>query len=110
VRPYCDFSCQTPYFSATSWSGSASSGNWRPYFFANLALLASSRMLTPSTAALWGLNPRARLLERAGLPGAARRVVLRIEIEDQRPPCVVRQAVRLPGLVLQGEGGRFLPR
>src|SRR4029079_17577578 len=56
LRPMKDFSCQTPYFSATSWSGSASSGNVMLYLSANFALLFASRMLTPRTAALLGLN------------------------------------------------------
>src|SRR5262249_17815907 len=55
-RPYSDFFCHTPYFSATSWSASASNGKVTSYFAANFALLASSRMLIPTTAAFPALN------------------------------------------------------
>jgi hypothetical protein len=46
------FFFQAPYFSATSWSESASRGKLSLCFLANLALLGTSSTLTPSTAAL----------------------------------------------------------
>jgi hypothetical protein len=56
LRPYIERFCHTPYLSATSCSASASSGKFSPYLSANLALLPSSRMLMPRTAASLGLN------------------------------------------------------
>ena len=67
-------------------------------------------MLTPSTAALLGLNVGRLRLEVARLLRAAGRVVLRIEVEDDGPAGVVGQAMRVAVLILQREGRRFLSR
>src|SRR5262249_3323611 len=46
-------------------------------------------------------------LERARLLRAAGRIVLRIEIENDRAAAVIRQRVRGPGLILQRERRLF---
>ena len=54
-RPFRTFSTQTPYASATLWSGSASSVNGSVYFDLKRACEATSSGLTPRTTA-----PRSR--------------------------------------------------
>ena len=91
VLPPNFFSPQTPYCSATSCSGSASSVNGSEYLFLNFTWEATSSGLTPSTTAPRFSKSRVRVAEPAGLDRAARRVVLGIEVEDDRLPAVVRQ-------------------
>ena len=76
-------------------------------FVGEFALLLSSRMLTPSTAAC-AASGAASSLKIARFLRATRRVVLRIEIEDQGSAGVVRQAMGLAVLVLERECGSFL--
>ena len=66
-------------------------------------------MLTPSTAALVGLSVGSLRLELARLLRAAGSVVLRIEVEDDRPAGVVGEPVCVALLVLECERRRFLP-
>src|SRR5262249_18120585 len=51
VFPAYFFSPHTPYFSATVWSGSASSGNGSSYFVLNFSCELTSSGLTPMTSA-----------------------------------------------------------
>ena len=53
------------------------------------------------------LQRRLAVAERAGLAGAARGVVLRVEVEDQGPSVIVAEFVRLALLVLQAECRRL---
>src|SRR5262245_15193427 len=54
------------------------------------------------------LERRQLRLELARLLRAAWRVVLRVEVEDERPALVIRELVRAAVLVFEGEGGSFL--
>ena len=57
---------------------------------------------------LAGLEARQVVAEGAGFLRAARRVVLRIEVQNDRLPGVVAEPVGLAVLIFQTERGRFL--
>ena len=95
------FSCHAPYLSATAWSSSASSGKFSCVLRGELRLLAVSSTLDTEHRGLDPREVRQRVAKVARLGRAPRRVVLRIEVEHQRPASVVRQAVRLAFLILQ---------
>ena len=63
----------------------------------------------PKTAAFDFRKPRQVVAKIAGLLRAPRRVVLRIEVQDNRPPGMVRQPVRLAVLIFQRKRRRLLP-
>ena len=88
----CSFPAKLRYFSATTWSGSESSGKFSSNLSRNLpwladAIGADSQHLGPEF-----LELRLLVAKRAGLAGAARRVVAGIEIDHHRPTLQVRQS------------------
>ena len=84
VLPYMLFSTHVPYCSATSCSSSERSVNGRPYFSRNLTCFFGLSGLTPRTTAPFRSQLAPHVADAARLRGAAGRVVLGIEVEDDR--------------------------
>ena len=91
VLPAYVFSPQTPYSSATPWSVSASSANGSSYFSLNFDVRALVVGADAEHDRAGALELAPRVADPAGLSRTARRVVLWIEVEDDRLAAQTRQ-------------------
>ena len=109
LRPYMFFSFQTPYASQTRCSASASKMNGRLNFWTNRACELDESGLTPRILGASGLIAGEVVPERAGLLRAAGRIVLRIEVQDDRRSAKCGEGRRDSRLVGKCKVGCFLP-
>src|SRR3989442_9837292 len=79
--PYIDFSFQVPYASTTSFSVSANNGKFRSNFFLNF-LWDSTESTDPQDNRAAALDLIDSVAKRASLFRTTRRIVLRVEIQN----------------------------